>query len=297
MNALANLFKNNSKYEITEEGFIVKKKYLDLIWHSQEKKSKFLINFREILKVIKELNQNKYKHKYFRNYQFGANFHSVNFVNLFEYKEGLSNFVMECRNIFSELYPEEYQHFYVRGAGSNGTERTFWDHLGGSSGSSGSSFFYFVIPSKIYTNDLEDKQIKFEKEILPFLENRIRKFEREKQASSTYSFVYVLSNKSYPNTYKIGSTSGTPKDRAAELATTGVLHPFKVEFQIKMKDAEYYEINTHKILNKYRVRNNKEFFELELDKIKDYLQQVSILSEKGQKKVALADLKKKIKIK
>ena len=63
-----------------------------------------------------------------------------------------------------------------------------------------------------------------------------------------------------------------------------------------MKDAEYYEINTHKILNKYRVKNNKEFFELELDKIKDCLQQVSVLSEKGQKKVALAVLKKKMKI-
>ena len=39
-----------------------------------------------------------------------------------------------------------------------------------------------------------------------------------------------------------------------------------------------------------------DFFELELDKIKDCLQQVSILSEKEQKKVALAALKKKIKI-
>ena len=105
---------------------------------------------------------------------------------------------MECRNIFSELYPEEYQHFYVRGAGSNGTERVFWAHLGRGN----SSFFYFVIPSKIYTNDLEDKQIKFEKEILPFLENRIRKYEREKQASSTYSIVSIWTSsliKSYLN--------------------------------------------------------------------------------------------------
>ena len=51
------------------------------------------------------------------------------------------------------------------------------------------------------------------------------------------------------------------------------------------------------MLDKYRVKKNKEFFELELDKIKDCLQQVSILSEKGQKKVSLADLRNKIKIK
>ena len=76
-----------------------------------------------------------------------------------------------------------------------------------------------------------------------------------------------------------------------------MLHTFKVVAKTKIQSAEYYEKSIHKLLTKYRVKKNKEFFELELDEIKDCLQQVSILSEKGQKKVALADLKKKIKIK
>ena len=106
-----------------------------------------------------------------------------------------------------------------------------------------------------------------------------------------------MSNQSLPpNTYKIGSTYGLPEERAEELTGTGHLTPFKVVDKIKIKDAEYYEKSIHKLLNKYRVKQNKEFFELELDKIKDCLQQVSILSEKGEKKVALAALKKKIKI-
>ena len=108
----------------------------------------------------------------------------------------------------------------------------------------------------------------------------------------------MLSNESLPpNTYKIGSTYGLPEERAEELTGTGHLTPFKVVNKIKIQSAEYYEKSIHKLLNKYRVKDNREFFEVEANKIKDCLQQVSILSEKGQKKVALADLKKKIKIK
>ena len=100
-----------------------------------------------------------------------------------------------------------------------------------------------------------------------------------------------------PNTYKIGSTYKLPEERAEQLSGTGHLTPFFEVGKIKIKSAEYYEKSIHKLLTKYRVKENKEFFELELDKIKDCLQQVSILSEEGQKKIALADLKNKIKIK
>ena len=121
-------------------------------------------------------------------------------------------------------------------------------------------------------------------------------FAKEKEKTENVGYVYVLSNKSLPpNTYKIGSTYKLPEERAEQLSGTGHLTPFKVVDEIKIQSAEYYEKSIHKLLNKYRV--GKEYFEIELNKIKDCLQQVSILSEKGQKKVALADLKKKIKIK
>ena len=123
---------------------------------------------------------------------------------------------------------------------------------------------------------------------------RVRKKEKEK--TENVGYVYVLSNKSLPsNTYKIGSTYKLPEERAEQLSGTGHLTPFKVVGKIKIQSAEYYEKSIHKLLNKYRI--GKEYFELELDKIKDCLQQVSILSEEGQKKIALADLKNKIKIK
>lgn len=288
---LSILFKNNSRYEITEKGFFVNKKYIDLIWSSQNAKSKFLNDFKTLLKLIKEINENTYKQKFFRKYKFKISFHDkIEHINLFEFKDDLINFVTSCMNIYSELFYDDFEYYYIKGAGSSGTARVFWNDL-----DSIDSFFHFKIPSEKYTTDLEDKQTEFEKQILPFLEHRLGKFEREKQATSVYSYVYILSNESYPNIYKIGSTSGTPRDRAAELSSTGVLHPFKVSFQIQLKNAEYYELKIHKILDSYRVKNNREFFQMELNEIKKILKQVSAITERGERKLSLTDLEKKLK--
>ena len=140
---------------------------------------------------------------------------------------------------------------------------------------------------------------------LTFYEKEIRKYElvlrarkKGKEKTENVGCVYIFSNKSLPpNTYKIGSTYGLAEERAEELTGTGHLTPFFSVGEIKIKSAEYYEKSIHKLLNKYRVKEGREFFELELDKIKDCLKQVSELSDKGEKKLTLSDLKKKIKIK
>ena len=124
---------------------------------------------------------------------------------------------------------------------------------------------------------------------------RARKTGKEKMENVGY--VYVLSNKSLPsNTYKIGSTYGLPEIRAEELTGTGHLTPFKVVHKIKIQSAEYYEKTIHKILKKYRVKKEREFFKLEINKIKNCLKQVSFLSESGEKKVNYSTLKNKMKI-
>ena len=292
LNNLSILFKNNSRYEVTEEGFISKKNYLDLIWISNDKKLRFLDDFKNLLKLIKEINDNKYKKKFHSQFMTGKAFHNgIEHIKLFEFKDELMNSVTDCMDIYSELFYGDFEHYYIKGAGRQGTARVFWSDL-----DEMNEFFHFVIPSEKYTTILEDQQTKFEEKILPFLEFRIGKFERDTQASSNFSYVYVLSNKSYPNTFKVGSTSGTPRDRATELTSTGVLHPFKVSFQIQLKNAEYYELKTHKILESYRVRNNREFFKIDLIKIKDCLNQISKISEKGSKKITLVNLKKEINL-
>ena len=89
-----------------------------------------------------------------------------------------------------------------------------------------------------------------------------------KEKTENVGYVYVLSNKSLPpNTYKIGSTYGNPEERAEELTGTGHLHPFKVESNIKIQSAEYFERKIHSLLKNYRVKQNREFFEIDLNKL------------------------------
>ena len=136
-----------------------------------------------------------------------------------------------------------------------------------------------------------------------YYEKQKRKYEllaRRKESATkkieNIGYVYVLSNKAYPNIYKIGSTYGNAEERAEELTGTGHLMPFKVETKIKIKSAEYYEKKIHSILNSYRVKQNREFFEINLDNIKSCLKDIYKITEKGEKKLSLAELKREISI-
>ena len=136
-----------------------------------------------------------------------------------------------------------------------------------------------------------------------YFEKQKRKYEllvRRKESATkkmeNIGYVYVLSNKAYPNIYKIGSTYGNAEERAEELTGTGHLMPFKVETKIKIQSAEYYEKKIHSVLNSYRVKQNREFFELDLNKIKSCLKTLSQITDKGEKKLSLSDLKKEIKV-
>ena len=125
----------------------------------------------------------------------------------------------------------------------------------------------------------------------------LRGRKKDKEKTENIGHVYVFSNKSLPpNTYKIGFTYGDVDERAENLTGTGHLTPFKVEAKIKIKSAEYYEKKIHSLLKNYRVIKNKEFFEIDLNKIKNCLKQVSEISEKGSKKITLTDLKKEINL-
>ena len=131
--------------------------------------------------------------------------------------------------------------------------------------------------------------------ILRKIELTLRSIKKGKEKTENVGYVYILSNNAYPNIYKIGSTYGLPEERAEELTGTGHLLPFKVEDKIKIKSAEFYEKKIHSLLNKYRVKQNREFFQMELNEIKKILKQVSALTERGERKLSLTDLEKKLK--
>lgn len=147
------------------------------------------------------------------------------------------------------------------------------------------------IPKKeVFKNEIE-KFTKNNRQIELILRSRKKRTEKLENVG----YVYVLSNEAYPNIYKIGSTYGLPEERAEELTGTGHLTPFKVVGKIKVQSAEYYEKSIHKLLKEYRVKQGREFFKLDLDKIKQCLKQISQISDKGVKKISLASLQKEIK--
>lgn len=131
------------------------------------------------------------------------------------------------------------------------------------------------------------------------LELLLRAKIKSKKKFDNIGTIYVCSNPAYkdPLLYKIGSTYQLVEERIEQLnAETGVAHPFELEFKVKTKDAEYYEKSVHKILKKFRFRKNKEYFDLNLTNIKNVLKQVCELSDKGEKKIDIKNLEKKIKI-
>lgn len=75
-------------------------------------------------------------------------------------------------------------------------------------------------------------------------------------------YVYVMSNPSFPNRLKIGWTKKHPNIRAKELNTTGLPTPFVVEFVITTYEGPKVETLIHNHIKKYRVTQNREFFQI-----------------------------------
>ena len=72
------------------------------------------------------------------------------------------------------------------------------------------------------------------------------------------------------------------------------LYPFKVEYFIDIKDAEYYEKQIHKILDISRVNKNREFFKLPLDEIKSILKKLANSSHNYDTKMKMTEIKQAI---
>ena len=84
--------------------------------------------------------------------------------------------------------------------------------------------------------------------------------------SENYGFVYVLSNPSMPDIYKVGMTDRAPSQRVAELSkSTSVPTPFEIIVCSEVWDAQKVEARIHNHFIKQRVNSQREFFKLDLN--------------------------------
>jgi hypothetical protein len=75
-------------------------------------------------------------------------------------------------------------------------------------------------------------------------------------------YVYVLVNRAMPGLVKIGFSTKSPSERASELSTTGVPHPFEVCYYCETEEPSAYEAEIHRVLMSRRVSESREFFKV-----------------------------------
>ena len=83
--------------------------------------------------------------------------------------------------------------------------------------------------------------------------------------------VYILTNQSHPSYIKIGKTTNL-RQRLSSLDSTGVPLPFECYYAVEVDDMSKVEKLLHHSFDKYRVRKNREFFELLPENAKSALQ-------------------------
>jgi hypothetical protein len=102
----------------------------------------------------------------------------------------------------------------------------------------------------------------------------------EESASADHEggFIYILSSPELPNMLKIGQTTRTPEVRTKEInSATGVIIPWGVRYAWRVSDPEGAERAIQKLLDRFRIRNDREAFQMDFfkasDLIRDYLRQ------------------------
>jgi len=85
-------------------------------------------------------------------------------------------------------------------------------------------------------------------------------------------WIYILSNPTIPDTLKIGYTNLSPELRAKQISSsTGVVVPFKVEWAFRCFDGSLMENEVHIALKEYRISNQREFFQVDLEEAKNII--------------------------
>ena len=88
-------------------------------------------------------------------------------------------------------------------------------------------------------------------------------------------WVYVLENDSQPGLLKIGYTKLTPDERAKQISNaTGVPLPYTVVWAFRCFNGELLESEVHHALRKYRVNNNREFFQCGIERAKQTIREI-----------------------
>ena len=111
-----------------------------------------------------------------------------------------------------------------------------------------------------------------------------RKIGRYNERDTDYdSWVYILTNPLHEKTVlKIGHTKYRPEIRAKQISrSTGVPLPYEVAYAFNCFNGEGLEIEVHRYLDQYRINNDREFFQLNIEDAKRVIEKLGERYIKG----------------
>ena len=98
---------------------------------------------------------------------------------------------------------------------------------------------------------------------------------------SEKGWIYIASNPAMVGYLKIGMTQKTPELRLAELQTTGVPEPFKLEYSCLVAHALAVETAIHRHFDNYRSNANREFFNLAVAEVVEHIHESFVVLRDG----------------
>jgi hypothetical protein len=94
--------------------------------------------------------------------------------------------------------------------------------------------------------------------------SRFLNSDRSEENSESFGKIYILSNRENRNILKIGYTNRTVEERVKEInSATGVFIPYGVRAMWIVKSAQEVEAELHKLLAPFRIREDREFFQMD----------------------------------
>ena len=114
-------------------------------------------------------------------------------------------------------------------------------------------------------------------------------------------WVYIFTNKAMPDLIKLGHTTREPEARVKELLSTGLPHPFIVEYKALVDESHKTEQKAHKILKYCRENKDREFFRCDIatgieairEAANETINQEFIRSEEEKKKAMQMEARRK----
>jgi hypothetical protein len=88
--------------------------------------------------------------------------------------------------------------------------------------------------------------------------------------------IYILTNDAMPGFIKIGKTSVGIEQRIKDLDNTSTPLPFQCFYAAKVNKADFIERQIHYIFGEQRVRNNREFFQVDPNRVKAAIELVAL---------------------